>query len=148
MRAHQCAFRRYIFVLLLPHLPATKKLIFQAFHNLMFEHQPEKSLYPALFTFQKHWCPYREPTSFSSVYSPDTNSHLLQCKETFLVSILKTCACPSLGLKYVTWVDIFRLAKKTMFKVAFHGGFNNVWNGVMTIPEVCPTYPTITFFSI
>ena len=53
------------------------------------------------------------------------------------MSILKTCACPSLGLKYVTWVDIFRLAKKTMFKVAFHGGFNNVWNGVMTIPEVC-----------
>ena len=23
-----------------------------------------------------------------------------------------------------------------MFKVAFHGGFNNVWNGVMTISEV------------
>ena len=34
-----------------------------------------------------------------------------------------------------------------MFKVAFHGGFNNVWNGVMTIPEVCPS-PKITFFSI
>ena len=32
-----------------------------------------------------------------------------------------------------------------MFKVAFHGGFNNVWNGVMTIPEVCNK---TTFFSL
>ncbi len=29
-----------------------------------------------------------------------------------------------------------RLAKKTMFKIAFHGGFSNVWSGVMSIPEV------------
>ena len=34
-----------------------------------------------------------------------------------------------------------------MFKVAFHGGFNNVWNGVMTIPEVCNNHilPYLTF---
>jgi hypothetical protein len=29
-----------------------------------------------------------------------------------------------------------RLAKKTMFKIAFHGGFSNMWSGVMSIPEV------------
>jgi hypothetical protein len=27
------------------------------------------------------------------------------------------------------------LAKKTMFKMAFHGGLNNIWSGVMAIPE-------------
>lgn len=32
--------------------------------------------------------------------------------------------------------NISRLAKKTMFKVAFHGGFSNMWSGLMTIPEV------------
>jgi len=27
------------------------------------------------------------------------------------------------------------LAKKTMFKMAFHGGFSNFWSGAMAIPE-------------
>lgn len=27
------------------------------------------------------------------------------------------------------------LAKKTMFKMAFHGGLSNIWSGVMAIPE-------------
>jgi len=40
------------------------------------------------------------------------------------------------GLHYMDKPEgLMGLAKKTMFKVAFHGGFNNVWNGVMTIPE-------------
>ena len=26
--------------------------------------------------------------------------------------------------------------QKTMFRMAFHGGFGNVWNALMTIPEV------------
>ena len=29
----------------------------------------------------------------------------------------------------------FRFAKKSMFKIAFHGGLTNVWGGVMAIPE-------------
>jgi hypothetical protein len=33
-------------------------------------------------------------------------------------------------------VAICRLAKKTMFKVAFHGGLSNFWSSLMTIPEV------------
>jgi len=40
------------------------------------------------------------------------------------------------GLHYIDDPDgLMGLAKKTMFKVAFHGGFSNVWSGVMTIPE-------------
>merc|ERR1712203_641449 len=27
------------------------------------------------------------------------------------------------------------LAKKALYKVAFHGGFNNIWSSLMTIPE-------------
>lgn len=40
------------------------------------------------------------------------------------------------GLHYVDSPDgLMGLAKKTMFKMAFHGGFSNIWNSVMTIPE-------------
>jgi len=40
------------------------------------------------------------------------------------------------GLHYIDKPDgLMGLAKKTMFKIAFHGGFSNVWSGVMTIPE-------------
>jgi len=40
------------------------------------------------------------------------------------------------GLHYIDDPDgLMGLAKKTMFKIAFHGGFSNVWSGVMTIPE-------------
>ena len=28
------------------------------------------------------------------------------------------------------------MAKKVLYKVAFHGGFNNIWSSLMTIPEV------------
>jgi hypothetical protein len=34
------------------------------------------------------------------------------------------------------FIAICRLAKKTMFKVAFHGGLSNFWSSLMTIPEV------------
>ena len=41
------------------------------------------------------------------------------------------------GLHYMDKPDgLLGLAKKTMFKMAFHGGLSNVWSGVMTIPEV------------
>ena len=41
------------------------------------------------------------------------------------------------GLHYMDKPDgLLSLAKKTMFKMAFHGGLSNVWSGVMTIPEV------------
>jgi len=40
------------------------------------------------------------------------------------------------GLHYIDNPDgLYGLAKKTMFKVAFHGGFSNMWSGLMTIPE-------------
>ena len=39
--------------------------------------------------------------------------------------------------------NISRLAKKTMFKVAFHGGFSNMWSGLMTIPEVRETFQNV-----
>jgi len=40
------------------------------------------------------------------------------------------------GLHYIDKPEgLMGLAKKTMFKVAFHGGMSNVWNGLMTIPE-------------
>lgn len=40
------------------------------------------------------------------------------------------------GLHYIDHPEgIYSLAKKTMFKVAFHGGVTNVWSGLMTIPE-------------
>jgi len=40
------------------------------------------------------------------------------------------------GLHYMDKPEgLMGLAKKTMFKMAFHGGFSNVWSGVMTIPE-------------
>jgi len=40
------------------------------------------------------------------------------------------------GLHYIDKPDgLMGLAKKTMFKMAFHGGFSNVWGGVMSIPE-------------
>jgi len=40
------------------------------------------------------------------------------------------------GLHYIDNPDgLYGLAKKTMFKVAFHGGMSNVWSGLMTIPE-------------
>merc|ERR1719430_2822915 len=40
------------------------------------------------------------------------------------------------GLHYIDDPDgLMGFAKKTMFKIAFHGGFSNVWSGVMTIPE-------------
>ena len=32
-------------------------------------------------------------------------------------------------------MGISRFAKKSMFKIAFHGGLTNVWGGVMAIPE-------------
>ena len=35
-----------------------------------------------------------------------------------------------------TLVSFSRLAKKALYKVAFHGGFNNIWSSLMTIPEV------------
>ena len=41
---------------------------------------------------------------------------------------------------------LFRLAKKTMFKIAFHGGFSNVWSGVMTIPEVLTHASTYMYY--
>ena len=28
------------------------------------------------------------------------------------------------------------MAKKVLYKVAFHGGFKNIWSSLMTIPEV------------
>ena len=31
--------------------------------------------------------------------------------------------------------DLPRFAKKSLFKIAFHGGLTNVWGGVMKIPE-------------
>ena len=41
------------------------------------------------------------------------------------------------GLHYMDKPDgLLGLAKKTMFKMAFHGGLSNVWSGVMAIPEV------------
>jgi len=40
------------------------------------------------------------------------------------------------GLHYMDKPEgLMGLAKKTMFKMAFHGGFSNVWSGIMTIPE-------------
>ena len=30
----------------------------------------------------------------------------------------------------------FSLAKKTMFRMAFHGKYGNVWNALMSVPEV------------
>ena len=33
------------------------------------------------------------------------------------------------------------MAKKVLYKVAFHGGFNNIWSSLMTIPEVNYTIP-------
>merc|ERR1711997_965744 len=40
------------------------------------------------------------------------------------------------GLHYIDNPEgLYGLAKKTMFKVAFHGGFSNMWSGLMTIPE-------------
>jgi len=40
------------------------------------------------------------------------------------------------GLHYIDNPEgLYGLAKKTMFKVAFHGGVSNVWSGLMTIPE-------------
>jgi len=40
------------------------------------------------------------------------------------------------GLHYIDEPEgMFGIAKKTMFKVAFHSGFNNIWGGLMTIPE-------------
>jgi len=40
------------------------------------------------------------------------------------------------GLHYIDNPDgLYGLAKKTMFKVAFHGGLSNMWSGLMTIPE-------------
>jgi len=40
------------------------------------------------------------------------------------------------GLHYMDKPEgIMGFAKKTMFKIAFHGGFSNVWTGVMSIPE-------------
>merc|ERR1712127_703717 len=40
------------------------------------------------------------------------------------------------GLHYMDDPDgMLGLAKKTMFKMAFPGGFSNVWGGLMTIPE-------------
>jgi len=40
------------------------------------------------------------------------------------------------GLHYMDSPDgIMSLAKKTMFKMAFHGGLTNLWGGVMAIPE-------------
>ena len=32
--------------------------------------------------------------------------------------------------------DLLRFAQKTLFKIAFHGGFSNIWKSIMTIPEV------------
>ena len=32
----------------------------------------------------------------------------------------------------------FSLAKKTMFRMAFHGKYGNVWNALMSVPEVSP----------
>ena len=34
---------------------------------------------------------------------------------------------------------MFSLAKKTMFKMAFHGGLTSLWGGLMAIPEVTVT---------
>ena len=31
---------------------------------------------------------------------------------------------------------LFSLAKKTMFRMAFHGKYGNVWNALMSVPEV------------
>lgn len=40
------------------------------------------------------------------------------------------------GLHYIDKPEgLMGMAKKTMFKVAFHGGFSNIWGGLMTIPE-------------
>jgi len=40
------------------------------------------------------------------------------------------------GLHYIDNPDgLYGIAKKTMFKVAFHGGVSNMWTGLMTIPE-------------
>ena len=32
------------------------------------------------------------------------------------------------------------LAKKTMFRMAFHGKYGNVWNALMSVPEVSFAY--------
>ena len=32
--------------------------------------------------------------------------------------------------------SFFSLAKKTMFRMAFHGKYGNVWNALMSVPEV------------
>jgi len=40
------------------------------------------------------------------------------------------------GLHYIDHPEgLYGLAKKTMFKVAFHGGMSNMWSGLMTVPE-------------
>merc|ERR1712037_288710 len=40
------------------------------------------------------------------------------------------------GLQYMDQPDgLLGFAKKSMFKIAFHGGLTNVWGGVMAIPE-------------
>lgn len=40
------------------------------------------------------------------------------------------------GLHYMDSPDgILSLAKKTMFKMAFHGGLTNMWGGLMAVPE-------------
>ena len=37
-----------------------------------------------------------------------------------------------------------RMAKKALYKVAFHGGFNNIWSSLMTIPEVRSWFSFLT----
>jgi len=40
------------------------------------------------------------------------------------------------GLHYMDKPEgLMGFAKKTMFKIAFHGGLSNAWSGVMSIPE-------------
>jgi hypothetical protein len=40
------------------------------------------------------------------------------------------------GNKGFNLILIFSAVQKALFRVAFHGGFGNVWGALMSIPEV------------
>jgi len=67
----------------------------------------------------------------------DADAELLETEEKCRVDMWR-CLSKVVegGLHYIDNPDgLYGLAKKTMFKVAFHGGFSNMWSGLMTIPE-------------
>ena len=41
--------------------------------------------------------------------------------------------------------DVCSAVQKALFRVAFHGGFGNVWGALMSIPEVRTNHFKLTF---